>query len=354
MNQLPGRNASKVTVIIVGLVVVAAAVFYFSGSYDKWRDDSALGEACDGMLPTTEMHKFFGDVSPVRAKNSGSEKADSGQLGECIVSAGSGEIGLRIEATKGSAHEGQAEAIKHRFLGDPLVMAVPLGGGWRGSVTYEDDLLYGSVEIPCTREGQQDESAVASVQTSGADAELNASAKRRMGFARILTEFARSVAGRADCKAKAVGGKVESLAKNPLPEKRSVREATGTCAPVREMGEEAGKLGLSHIQEAPTDATSVAEDCYMLHDGDEAYRLSALYGGYAKSAKSAVNESGIQADAEAVCPSSPNRALYTLSLVQNNSWRPVEQGKVKFERAVLKAFAERSAKHHGCRDVRVS
>jgi hypothetical protein len=338
--------------MIAGLVVVAAAVFYLSGGYEKWRDDSALTDACGGMLPSQEVREFLKDTSQTNARDTGSDATDD-QLGKCTVSGGGAETGLLIEAHKGPAYEGQAEAIKHRFLDDPLVMAVPLGNGWRGSVTYDYDSLYGSVELPCRKAGHKNESVVASVQSSEADAELSASAERRTVFARVVTEFARSVAEKSNCGARSVGGRVKSLAENPLPEERAVREASGTCTAVGKMGDRARKLGLTDVQEAPSDATTVAEDCYMLHDGDEAYRLTALYGGYAKSAHPAVSDSGIRADAEASCRNSPYRALYTLSLVQNGSWEPDGQDVKQFEREVLRAFAEQSAKRHGCTAVRV-
>jgi len=90
----------------------------------------------------------------------------------------------------------------------------------------------------------------------------------------------------------------------------------------------------------------------MLHNGDEAYRLTALYGGYAKSAHPAVNESGVRADAEAVCPNSPHRDLYVISLVQNGSWKMKGKDGHRFQRTILKRFAEEPAERHGCAAVR--
>ncbi|WP_181765415.1 hypothetical protein [Streptomyces albidus (ex Kaewkla and Franco 2022)] len=370
MKRLPptaGAKTTKVVVPIVTAAVVAAgAWFYFSGEFDQWRAGSALDEACAGTLPAQDVRSFLDSDVARPAKSQYTSDRKVGRLTNCAVSAEGSSTSLLAEAHRGSKADDNAATIQHTSVTDPSVMAVPLGKRLPGAIIYDGAEAFASVELPCS--GKEFESIIASVRTVGAGDSSDVFDKAgRTTFAQVSVGFAKKAAAKYGCKISTPpGSPLSPPAANPLPGSSPVKQAIGTCRPLAGLAAASKKLGLARVQEAPVGNTTTSEHCYLLDSRKkEVYRLTALYGHNADSVRARnagrrLSQAGGSDPARnwvwagAKCPSSDSRALFTLGRVSGTAAvSPGFKTDASYEKKALSAFAEESAKRHGCSDLRL-
>ncbi|MFI0779043.1 hypothetical protein [Streptomyces sp. NPDC021212] len=181
----------------------------------------------------------------------------------------------------------------------------------------------------------------------------------------MTSGIAKNAAEKFHCDAPS-GDAIKKIAPNPLRNPTPIAQAEGTCSAVTKLDPKRRKL--ESVAEAPADPTSPAENCYLNNaKGEPVYRLTALYGSFAKSVRyksssfelhdslGAGEDSGADANSHRAygnvrCPAGLDTGLCTLSGL---SWSTQSEPSLKkpdpaFERAALKAFAQQSAKLHGC------
>ncbi|MEU0846233.1 hypothetical protein ABZ370_43290 [Streptomyces sp. NPDC005962] len=358
------RRLSIGSAITVCLVAIAGGTFYFTGGYAKWRDGRSLNEACGGVVPKDEARTGFGS-DHVRAESDTTRYfpgGEDGRITNCYVEDPDNGKTITVDMHWSSQAERVASAIKHDSLTAVGGGAVPMGRGWPGTVV-SDEGLYGGMELGCRN--KKGESLL--VSTYAFDNLLDPAnpGEGRAAFARVTSGIAKSADEKFNCDAPS-GNVIKKIAPNPPQNPTPVAQAEGTCSAVAKLNLKGHKL--ESVAEAPVDPTSPAEDCYLNNaKGEPAYRLTALYGSFAKNVRDksssfelhdslgAGEDSGADAKTHraygnARCPEGLGTGLYTLSGL---SWRTQGEPSLKkpdpaFERATLKAFAQQSAKRHGC------
>ncbi|MEU3877000.1 MULTISPECIES: hypothetical protein [Streptomyces] len=333
------------------MILIAGGVFYLSGGYDHWRDDRSFADACDGALRADQMRTAL-DSDSVRA--SAATRRDIGAVTACRVKDRSNDRTVSVEVHWGSETAGAAAAaLRHRFVTDPVIAAVPVGNGWRGAVVSDGGELFGAVELACSN--KRDESLIVNLHTPVKAKDPD----QRRNVARLATSAARSAAQHYDCVAQP-GKPVERISPDPVRNPVPLARAKGTCAVVVRDAEGARKAGAASVQEAPTDPDTPAEDCYLRNsEGKEIYRLTALYGNFANgprhgSSPDLAGDSGFGDGARygyatAACPRDKERSLYVISAPMWTNRTPDPE----FAHAALKSFAEESARNHGCGDLKL-
>ncbi|WP_064273603.1 hypothetical protein [Streptomyces sp. RTd22] len=346
------------------LLAIAGGTFYFTGSYAKWRDGRSLNEACGGVVPKDEVRTALGSAH-VRAESDTTRYFPSGEEGRitnCYVEDPDNGKTITVDLHWASKAERVASAIKHEFLTTVGGAAVPMGRGWPGTVV-SDEGLYGGVELGCRN--KKGESLLVSTFAFDDLLDPENPDEGRGAFARVTSGIAKNAAEKYDCDTQS-GDAIKKIAPNPLRNPTPIAQAEGTCSAVAKL--DLKRRNLESVTEAPADPTSPAEDCYLNNaKGEPVYRLTALYGSFAKSVRyksssfelhnslGAGEDSGADAKTHrayrnARCPEGLDTGLYTLSGL---SWSTQSEPSLKepdpaFERAALKAFAQQSAKRHGC------
>ncbi|MEV4435062.1 hypothetical protein [Streptomyces sp. NPDC049555] len=353
MNRRRAVTAS--VALICAVVLISAGWFYFSGAYDRWSDGRSLAEACDGALDAGEVRAALGSD----ALRGGAGQPDlltdgeTGRITICRVKDRISGQAVDVDVHWGSRMTAAATALRHRFVKDPRIAAVPVGNGWHGAVVSDDGELYGAVELACSN--KRGESLIVNLHTR----ENTKDPDQRRNVARLATSAARSAAQHYDC-ASQPGKPVERISPDPVRHPVPLTQTKGTCAVVVRDAEPAKKAGAVSVAEAPTDPDTPAEDCYLRNaEGMGLYRLTALYGNFANgprhgSERDLAGDSGFGEGARygyatAACPRDKERSLYVITAPVWTNRSPDSE----FAHAALKAFAEESARNHGCTDVRM-
>ncbi|MCX5113134.1 hypothetical protein OOK13_32665 [Streptomyces sp. NBC_00378] len=362
------RNVLRAVVALVAAAVVVAGYLQVHGDFQRWSDESALDGACDGLLDRNVLRGVLG-AGAVEAEN---ERRGAGLVGCEVDVHDGGTVEIRILDIPQTGKRPDS-----LFTGAPRAFAVPVGHGWTGlfgadpgddaeadlfsAAEYED--VTTSLVLKCTGT-RSPKSLYVSVTTTG-DASLDDPAERP-GFTRIATSTASRVSKARHCGAE-LGKPVSSLG---LPVSEDDYEplgtADGTCSGIpaahgMAIATETARGGAPH------------ETC-LLADADHRtrYELEADFGPYAQqqlvlaaedSYEDTPNTDTPDADTpahqrdpggrmswtSAKCPD--GRALFTLQPSADARERldyPRSDADLAYERAALRAFAERSAKGHGC------
>ncbi|MEU8822870.1 hypothetical protein [Streptomyces sp. NPDC048636] len=361
------RRLRALAAVAVALAALAGVILWFAGSEDR-----ALDEACDGVLPVGEVRAVLGDGDmEITNRTEGSfdgagesERGNSLSVRCEVRSEGTGRLTVTIAgAPRPSAEHGKAElyaAVPSRHT-----LPVPLGHGWSGLFATdsarlgdgEDGGATTAVLLPCAKGGDSLLITVASVL--GRDVTLDNPAGRP-GFIRTATATAEAANDHWDCGAR-LGTPVREV---DLPVNEDEYEpligAKGTCAGVPT----AARSAVSTARETAR-ADAPRETCALgARDGSPRYRLDAYYGPYAEDARAQFThdydyENVTPAEkpagrlgrsaywAGATCPKGAASALYLIRAddADGDARRSPDLG---YERAALKAFATRSAAHHGC------
>ncbi len=354
------RPVVTISVALTSTVaLIAAGWFYFSGAYDRWRDGRSLAEACDGLLDVDGVRAAL-DSDDVRGMGGQQEYLTDGETGRitlCRVKDRTGDQSVKVDVHWGSKMTAAAAALRHQFVRDPRITAVPIGHGWRGAVVSVDKVLYGAVELGCTN--KHDESLIVNLYTF----ENAKIPEQRRNFARLATSVARSAAQHVGCASKP-GKLVQQISPEPAKTAVPLTRSKGTCAPAVRDTEAARRTGVVSVTEAPADPDAPAEDCYLVDAaGKELYRLTALYGPFANgprhgSSAGLAGDSGAFGEegnrygyATAQCPGDKERSLYVIA---TSPWENRDPDRdPEFAQSALKSFAQESAKNHGCTDLRL-
>ncbi|WP_435244408.1 hypothetical protein [Streptomyces sioyaensis] len=341
--------------MVIVLVVAVPSIFYFTGAYDRWQDGRSLANACRGSVDTAEAKKLLG-ADHLRGHDIEVDQGAiprAGRLHKCNVSDPDGNAWLSVAMDWSS----DAAGALHDFGGfkpyGDVGMAIPLGHGWEG-VMDEGRLgkdLVATVTMPCAnrRSDPQHSSLIVTVQ--GEAMRSVEGTTQRARFARTTVKTAQNAAKAWGCTARP-GGAIGRVSNNTAHVKVPQGEARGTCAGITTI-----------VRESATDSKAPIENCYLVSDSDTSqYRVSAFYGPFAKALPDQLGYadeldrgkpagrkgSGLWASAE--CPSS-GRALYIATGLADTDDRFDPDGTL--EKSALKTFATRSAKRHGCTDLKL-
>ncbi len=361
------RIALRGVAALAAVAVVIAGFLLVHGDFQRWYGNAKLDDACDGLLDGNAVRAVLGDGSV----DIDDEQRDPGMVG-CTV---------HVSDDKSS----KITIVDTTHLQEPLdwlygsrgedTLAVPLGYGWAGLFGAQPD-TFGSDSDPLFPGEDEDMTASLVLRCAGTskitsvyvsvvttlDSTLDDPGNRPQ-FTRIATSTAAEVSKAWDCAAK-LGKPVHSLG---LPvrqdEYRPLGEADGTCSGISAardvtIATETARAGAPH------------ETCRLSGaDRQGGYVLDADFGPYAQGQFLDYEEKlGIYGEppsadipahlrdhademswTTAKCPE--GLALFTLRPAQDRDEEHESTRKhanLAYERATLKAFAERSAKSHGC------
>ncbi|QKV92492.1 hypothetical protein HUT19_12650 [Streptomyces sp. NA02950] len=364
---LTRRRLRTLGAVAPALAALAGVIVWFAGSEER-----ALDEACDGVLPVSDVRAVLGDDDTDVTNHTegsfdgggGSERGNSLSVRCEVKTESGGSLTVTIAGSpRPSSEYGNGEL--YAALPSRDTLPVPLGHGWAGLFATdsarlgdgEDGEATTAVLLPCAKGG---DSLLITVDTAlGREVTLDDPANRP-DFVRTATATAEAANEHWDCGAR-LGTPVRDV---DLPVNEDEYEpligARGTCAGVPTASRSAVSTARETAREgAPREICALGA-----RDGSPRYRLEAYYGPYAEDARSqftrdydyenvtpaekAAGRLGKSAYwAGATCPEGAESALYLIRAddADGDARRSPD---LAYERAALKAFATRSAGHHGC------
>lgn len=362
------RIIIRVVTVLAAAAVAVVGYLAAHGNFQRWRDESALDSACGGLLDRNVVRGVLGAGSvEVEDEDRGGE----GLVAGCEVHVdGGGTADIRILDT---AYVGQGLDSLYTGPSGEQALSVPVGHGWTGFFGADPDPVEAdedpfraddaeevttSVVLECTKASSVKGLSV-TVETA-LDKTLD-NPVNRPEFAKIATSTAAKASKARHCDAE-LGKSVRNL---DLPvnedEHQPLGTADGTCFGIPMAP------GVSIATE--TDRGDAPYEVCRLAGADlsKRYVLLAEFGPYAQEAFVDYQEYGGEdvpspalpaADRDAggrgswttaKCPD--GLALFTLlpaSEQDDNRKNTASNPDLAYERAALRAFAERSAKAHGC------
>ncbi|AZQ37800.1 hypothetical protein EJ357_33660 [Streptomyces cyaneochromogenes] len=357
---------------ITALVATAVAVFGYlaaHGDFQRWKDESALDGACGGLLDRNVVRSVLGPGS-VEAEDE--DWGGDGWVAVCKVHVdGGGTAYIRILDT---AYAGQSPDSLYTGPAGGDALSVPVGHGWTGlfgadpdPVEADEDLfgaddaeeVTASVVLECTEAGSV-KGLYVTVETE-LDKTLD-NPVNRPEFVKIATSTAAKASKARRCDAE-LGKPVRDL---DLPvnedEYKPLDTADGTCSGIPTAP------GVSIATETAR-GDAPYEVCRLAGaDLSKRYVLAAEFGPLAQESFVNYQEFGGEEDlpspdvpahdrdtgglrswTTAKCPD--GLALFTLlptSERADERKATASDPGLAYERAALRAFAERSARAHGC------
>ncbi|KAF0650754.1 MULTISPECIES: hypothetical protein [Streptomyces] len=366
------RHAGKAAVAVLALVLVAAGVIGWGGFYERWQTRRLVERACDGVLPVDQVLALLGEGDLTRGRLDDKDGGDrvgalddpkTGLRVQCTVlreverNAGKpvrdGSVTVTVSGVPTPNREDRREGLYPGTRSD--LPPAPLGQGWNGVVSTGADRAYTAVLLDC-RGRASDLLVTAAVEVE--DRSLD-NPRHRLAFSRIATATATEAARRYACDTP-LGRPLTTAPPLSVSKDEYVApaQARGTCA-----GVPARDQRVARAWEA-TGGPAPLEECHLGDsEGHPSYVLEAGYGPYAEEAKYwAFERRGEKAPGaragelltagywtSTTCDGG-QQAFFTVVPAGGGAYRPAEQpaDDVAYERAALKAFAERSAKAHGC------
>ncbi|MCX4670857.1 hypothetical protein OG453_29885 [Streptomyces sp. NBC_01381] len=398
-----GRKLTVAAGAVLALALLAGGWFWFGGGYDRWVAQRQIDEACDGVLPGAEVRDVLGD-GPFEDDTDGrseGELADASLRVECSLAleVEEGSVTVNVHAVPErrvkdddsfAARQQRREDFTGRYDGvypeaGTVLPPATLGHGWNsvfsaGSDDDGDASATTAVLLDCAR-GRGGLLVTVGVEDEGTTVE---DAARRTAFARIATATAANASDHWGCDAE-LGERPRTV---PLPvdeeENVPLADATASCEGVPARGSalswawegarrgtplEVCVLGAGPVDTEGRPAPRTSSDI------SGRYRLSAYYGPYAQDERYGYQErhdylepdrmlgvapagplvfGGYWASAE--CEKGGERALFTIeppgsgspSYGSDKRDKPSAADRA-YQRAALKAFAEKSAETHGCK-----
>ncbi|MER5226766.1 hypothetical protein [Streptomyces flaveus] len=353
---------------------MTAGVFVAAGGF-LWQSGSngrELAGACGGMLAVDEVRAVLGqdklDVS-----------TESGEgIDTCEVHGdGQGTVSVTIVDTTDVGDD------RSRFLlpqvPDPSdhALPVPIGHGWSGlfgADATDDGEGTTTLLLTCGADATggsaaQDDSGASNVKGLAVTVESDLVATtvdnpaNRPDFVRVATGTAAKAAKAHHCATR-LGRQVRTVGL-PVTEEEfePLTHTSGTCAGIRPNAD------VTTAQETARDGAA-RETCLLGGDGlgEHRYALEAYYGAYAAELKAGVREERPDGDipgetasgqidpkngaywGSAHCPAEGEQGIFTLRRA-NNQLGPSTPKERIYMKAALRAFAERSARGHGCSAV---
>ncbi|MEU7316497.1 hypothetical protein [Streptomyces sp. NPDC007083] len=373
------RRLLALCAVLGGVLILLAGLVVAGYRMDRDQETKALTDGCKGVLARPQARAILGD-GPY--KDDPDESRDEGRPGDtkhtlkvrCTVFGGEVALTTHIDAVPSHGHQGSSDGLYPRTR--TQLPPQPLGSGWQGIFAVNDTLSYKSPQpliailLECRRL-REDLLVTVAADLDDADMPLD-DPRIRARFARFATATAERANARWKCGA-AVGDLPKDVA---LPPGRDdyvpLQAARGTCAHLPGQGPNASLAWEGHTDSEG--ATAPLEQCVLGRTAPlatPAYELRAHYGPYAEEVRAQSRADSIHSDeknpanadagrrhwvsgfwASASCPETSERALYTIQRSGpsgNDPPRGKEQRKAEtYEKSALKAFAERSAKRHGC------
>ncbi|UZJ33494.1 hypothetical protein [Streptomyces endophytica] len=335
---------------LIFLVVAVPGVFYFSGAYDSWNDGRSLSNACRGSIESSQLKQLLG-VDSLTAKDASADdhpNFDSGTLHRCIVSSKANGNYLDVSLDWNGNPDGGLGELRDGSFGRDFGPVSPIGHGWRGVVTGAEDRGAAVVVMSCSNKGR-DRSLL--VTLDGTFSAASSAQKTRLGFTAVHT--AERAAKAWGCKTDPGRGQVNVIPGNNSMKPELPGVAKGTCQGIRVSG-----IG-SHA-----DGNAPIEDCFIqAKDGrGTQYIMSAYYYPFDKAYGRYNIRSGEGGDetyyAAAECRNG-HRARYVIGSWSNYRGRDIDGSEtfsgdaVRGKKQALKEFATRSAKRHGCTDLKL-
>ncbi|PJE97400.1 hypothetical protein CUT44_11975 [Streptomyces carminius] len=371
----PRRRVIVAGAALGALLLLSGGWLWFGGDDARQPDGDPLSSACGGVLPEREIRAVLGDGPLERDADSERGEGGLGRGGaplKAVCSLGRGTPGeglgyddplveVRINGTPAPRKEERRRPFREGLY--PAVYAeapAPLADGWTGFFSLEDrspgDEGTAAVFLECAGE-RRDLLVTVRAQETGTFEDP----ARRTAVARLATATARAAAERWGCRAR-FGERISAV---PLPvaedEDVPLGEADGTCEGVPARERTFARAWESARGGAPQEECAVGNS-----GGTRLYTLRAFYGPYAEHMRDAwrhyrdhmdpapgqpprgtLPEGGLWTTATCPAPFDGETALFTIESVNRNGTEPTREEKA-YERAALKAFAEASAKHHGC------
>ncbi|MBL1096620.1 hypothetical protein [Streptomyces coffeae] len=342
---------------------------YYTGVYDSWRNNRSLDQACGGTLAQGGLSTAL-NSSNLRAKS-----LDDGEesLAKCFVErADKGADGkLRITLQWSSSEKSaRLSYSSYDIHNGARAQAAPVGSGWPG-VIRKYGYLGSTVIVAVDCQNQRNKALVASGEVFKTPDGISQDDTVLTGLARVTAETALKAATKHGCKAS--GGKklthVPGLSAGRPGTGKPLKQARGSCAPLRGLREEAAENGTPEVIEYPADALAPQTNCYLLTPSKKpGYGLYAFYGAAAKAFNASEDGASLEtgggpthddkdyAWATAECPQSTERALFVLYRLYDSDTDtyPVRHFSSRFAASAVKAFADHEARQRGCTGVKLA
>ncbi|MEU0665276.1 hypothetical protein ABZ508_13855 [Streptomyces lavendulocolor] len=367
------RHAGKVMVAVLALVAVAAGVIGWGGFYERWETRRLVERACDGVLPVDQVLALLGDRDLTRGRLDDEDGGDrvgalddpeTGLRVQCTVlrevelNAGKpvrdGSVTVTVSGVPTPNREDRREGLYPGTRSD--LPPAPLGQGWNGVVSTGADKAYTAVLLDCRGRASD---LLVTAEVAVDDRSLD-NPRHRLAFSRIATATATEAAHRYACDTP-LGRPLTTAPPLSVSKDEYVApaQARGTCAGVPPRDKRVARAWEATGGQAPL------EECHLGDSqGHPSYVLKAKYGPYAEDAMYWAFErrdekapTGARAGelltagywTSTTCDGG-QQAFFTVVPAGSGAYRPAEQpaDDLAYERAALKAFAERSAKAHGC------
>ncbi|MFE9328988.1 hypothetical protein [Streptomyces sp. NPDC006925] len=382
----------RILPLVTALTLLALAVggVYSAVHYERWKAESVLSEACDGVLVHDQAWDLLGvgpltrlDIDVDKGSLNGSEQSLDVRCGvardvEYNQGKPTHEASIEVRIHGGSFPDSPVWSDGHAGKVNGGHPPVPLGRGWKGVFnTTEADYESArraegatSILLKCTN-GRPD--LLVTVEAKEEDVSYD-NPETRLRHARIATATAGKASQQWGCGAQlgkplsTVGLPVNDVESTPL------KATTGTCAGLP------GRRGAvthgweSRRSNAPLESCELGDGrTHRTKEGGEEllhftrYRLNAYYSAYAKERLAfergshlgtgplpgegpagELSRSGYWRTAS--CPGDDGPALFTVVRRDPES-EPSDKpshAEAAYQRTALKAFAKRSAAHHGC------
>ncbi|WP_431984118.1 hypothetical protein [Streptomyces qinglanensis] len=373
------RQLLALCAVLGGVLVLLAGLIVAGYRMDRHQEAEALTDGCDGVLARPQARVILGD-GPY--EDDPDESRDEGRPGDtkhalkvqCTVLGGEVALTTHIDAVPSHGHQNSSDGLYPRTR--TQLPPQPLGSGWQGIFAVNDTPSYKSSQpliailLECRRL-RGDLLVTVAADLDDVDMPLD-DPRIRARFARFATATAERANARWKCGAR-TGHSPKNVA---LPASRDdyvpLDAAQGTCAHLPEQGRKISLAWEGHTGSEAADAP--LEQCVLGRTAPlptPAYELRAHYGPYAEEVRAQSRADSIHSDeknpanadagplywasgfwASAACPGKGERALYTIQHAGpsgNDPPRDKEHKRAEaHEKSALKAFAERSAKRHGC------
>ncbi|MBW1597451.1 hypothetical protein [Streptomyces sp. JJ38] len=354
------KRATVAAVFISG-VMVALWVLFGSDWLDDRRTDQSFADNCKDVASSGDV-KYFISGKGTRANDTlyraGPAGPHSEVLVSCRISRPEGPGAVDIRASRGNADQQVLRATGHDSLYLRVNTSAPMGNGWPGVVTVTGTTsAHGTLVLTC---GDDRGHLTVDVMAHVSNADFLRQEESRIALARTSARVAQAAAERWGCEAPSGSPLPEAVPQTPAhADQRSVSEAGGTCRALAEAASVALDAGVTQVRETTSDATAPIEECYLLdRDGEKAFRLSALYGSFAKTytisgfRRPSADASGRSEDGSlhwrrATCPSPVGPALYLLSEVVNDDYESQEAAPA-VRQELVDAFAAEAVERRGC------
>jgi hypothetical protein len=401
----PGRRKRLriAALVVAGALVATGGFLWLYGAND--RD---LDRACDGMLSVPDVRAVLGD-DHLDVSDEPGEGVDTCTVNG--AGSGGGEVRVSIVDTTNAGRTQEDFLPTLPNAGDDT-LPVPIGHGWSGVLgadASDEREATTTLLLTCDRRGAKSaapEGLLITVETKH-DAPLDDPANRP-DYVRVATGTAKEAATAYGCRTD-LGRPVHTVGL-PVTEEEfePLAGATGTCAGVPGYAAAAGTAHAGAGADAGETARETARDgaprevCLLGEDGTgtDRYSLDAYYGPYAAELRADWREqeargygdgapddaaagkldmygtdTGVWASAE--CPGAREdgeagedakdredgeagenakdrqageQAIYTLNRARGSGEKRTTPtaAERRYEKRALKAFAERSARSHGC------